>query len=317
MSRFPFEYAKDWHVVSYSDELARSEVKAIRYFGRDLVIFRTEGGQASVLDAYCPHLGAHLGIGGTVAGESIQCPFHHWQYGTDGRCVHVPRAHKIPAKAVVPAWPVIERNGWIAVWYHPDRKDPEFDLPAIKEWGNPAWSERYTKFRWEIRTHPQDIMENTADFEHFMELHGAPQLEERIQKIDGTTLHWGLTYRLTDGPAANGRFLIEGDSWGLGCGPNYIDTGTFKVVAMAGATPIDEERTELRLGFLIPREVKADANLSAAAEAYMQGHTGAIDQDVPIWENKLYRPKPVLSDVDGPIGAYRKWARQFYAEVRQ
>ena len=37
-----------------------------------------------------------------------------------------------------------------------------------------------------------------------------------------------------------------------------------------------------------------------------------IDQDVPIWENKLFRPQPKLCEGDGPIMTYRRWAAQFY-----
>ena len=34
-------------------------------------------------DAYCPHLGAHLGHGGIINGECIECPFHAWRWKTD------------------------------------------------------------------------------------------------------------------------------------------------------------------------------------------------------------------------------------------
>jgi hypothetical protein len=39
-----------------------------------------------------------------------------------------------------------------------------------------------------------------------------------------------------------------------------------------------------------------------------------LEQDIPIWENKIYIKPPILSDGDGPIGKYRKWCQQFYAE---
>lgn len=56
-----------------------------------MVVFRTESGVANVFDAYCPHLGAHLGIGGKVIGDCIECPFHLWSFrSTDGECVKVP-----------------------------------------------------------------------------------------------------------------------------------------------------------------------------------------------------------------------------------
>ena len=35
--------------------------------------------------------------------------------------------------------------------------------------------------------------------------------------------------------------------------------------------------------------------------------------DIPIWENKIYRPSPVLCDGDGSIAEFRSWARQFYS----
>lgn len=59
--------------------------------GENMAVFRTEEGKACVLDAYCPHLGAHLGIGGRVVGDCIECPFHGWQFnGNDGKCTSIP-----------------------------------------------------------------------------------------------------------------------------------------------------------------------------------------------------------------------------------
>ena len=78
--RFPMPIPFGWFFVAYSDELAVGDVKPLHYFGRDLVLFRNESGQAGLLDAYCPHLGAHLGYGGEVQGDSIRCPFHAWAF---------------------------------------------------------------------------------------------------------------------------------------------------------------------------------------------------------------------------------------------
>ena len=55
-----------WFAVAFSKELVDGEVKRVRYFGEELVLFRTRSGRAAVLDAYCPHLGAHLGVGAAV-----------------------------------------------------------------------------------------------------------------------------------------------------------------------------------------------------------------------------------------------------------
>ena len=84
--RFSFPpYPVGWFQVDYSDELEVGEVKPLEYFGRDMVLFRAEDGTAHVLDAFCPHLGAHLGHGGTVDATEdgtscITCPFHGWKF---------------------------------------------------------------------------------------------------------------------------------------------------------------------------------------------------------------------------------------------
>src|SRR3954462_13373607 len=118
MSRFPMpRYPNGWFQVAYSDELEPGAVRPIKYFGRDMVLFRTASGKAAVLDAFCPHLGAHLGHGGKVVGESMQCPFHAWSFDCTGQCTEVPYATKIPPRAKVAPWTVVEKAGLVLVWY--------------------------------------------------------------------------------------------------------------------------------------------------------------------------------------------------------
>jgi len=59
--------------------------------GEELVIFRTQKNKIFILDAYCPHLGANLGIGGKVIDDCVVCPFHQWSFrGSDGTCTNIP-----------------------------------------------------------------------------------------------------------------------------------------------------------------------------------------------------------------------------------
>jgi nitrite reductase/ring-hydroxylating ferredoxin subunit len=89
--RFPFPIPNGWFIVAASDEVAPGDVVPLYYFGRDLVLFRGADGTPFVLDAYCPHLGAHLAAGGQVEDGCIRCPFHGWKFaGETGRCVEVP-----------------------------------------------------------------------------------------------------------------------------------------------------------------------------------------------------------------------------------
>src|SRR5437660_599117 len=64
-SRFPMPpFPSGWFRVATSADVSRGAVKPLRYFGKDLVVSRGEDGKAHVLDAHCPHMGAHLGYGG-------------------------------------------------------------------------------------------------------------------------------------------------------------------------------------------------------------------------------------------------------------
>ena len=60
--------------------------------------FARRSGRLAILDARCSHLHADLG-NGRVVGDTVQCPYHHWRYGGDGRCVHIPASREIPSFA--------------------------------------------------------------------------------------------------------------------------------------------------------------------------------------------------------------------------
>jgi nitrite reductase/ring-hydroxylating ferredoxin subunit len=36
------------------------------------------------MDAYCLHLGGNIGVGGSVVGDEVRCPWHAWQWRQDG-----------------------------------------------------------------------------------------------------------------------------------------------------------------------------------------------------------------------------------------
>lgn len=101
-----------WFQVGWSGELVACEVRPMHYFGRDLVMYRGHGGQVHVLDAHCPHLGAHLGFGGRCQGDDIVCPFHGWRWDGEGNNVEIPYSSRTQRNRIK-VWEVRERNGTI------------------------------------------------------------------------------------------------------------------------------------------------------------------------------------------------------------
>jgi nitrite reductase/ring-hydroxylating ferredoxin subunit len=72
-----------------SQELSKGEVKYVNLHGENMAVFRGDDGIVYSWDAYCAHLGANLGVNGTVVHDRcIQCPFHAWVFdGKTGNCV--------------------------------------------------------------------------------------------------------------------------------------------------------------------------------------------------------------------------------------
>jgi phenylpropionate dioxygenase-like ring-hydroxylating dioxygenase large terminal subunit len=119
--RFPFPVPNGWFIVAEARDLAPGESKAFKVFGTDVVLFRGDDGAPHMVDAYCAHLGAHVGVGGRVEGDCIRCPFHGWRYdGESGVCNEIPYGNldRIPSQARIRAYPCIERNQMIWAWHH-------------------------------------------------------------------------------------------------------------------------------------------------------------------------------------------------------
>jgi len=95
------------------------------FLDRRLAAFRTRSGHIGILDARCQHLGADLAQG-RVVDECLECPFHNWQYATDGQCKKIPQSQTIPAFGRQKSYPVEVRHGLVFMW---NGSRPLYPLP--------------------------------------------------------------------------------------------------------------------------------------------------------------------------------------------
>ncbi|APR75922.1 Vanillate O-demethylase oxygenase subunit protein [Minicystis rosea] len=307
--RFPFSANPvGWYVVAYSDELAKGAVLPISYFGTELVLFRTEDGSPHVLDAHCPHLGAHLGHGGVVEGNVLRCPFHAWCFSGDGDCTSIPHAKKLPVAARLQAWPVCERNGFVLVHYHPEHEAPTSEVPIMPEHGSPEWTP-YARRRWIIRTNIHDMVENAFDAMHFQHLHGLRNLPSPEVSFEGASCRM-FTDTVMDTPAGQVKGALDIRKVGLGFGTARF-TGVIETLVFTTLTPIDDERVDARFSFTVKKLPDAQAT-EAVGNRFIDELSRQVEQDIRIWEHKLYLERPLLTEGDGGITRFRRWARQFY-----
>jgi len=126
---FPPPYPNGWYRVCSAEDIAHGRVHSISALGREMVAFRGEDGEVGVLHAYCPHLGAHLGAGGSVKGNTIECPFHGWSFDTKGKCVHIPYSKMpVPARATTHAYEAREILNMVFVWFDAEGRAPLWEL---------------------------------------------------------------------------------------------------------------------------------------------------------------------------------------------
>ncbi len=302
-----------WFALCYSDELAVGEVKPLRYFERDLVVWRGEDGAPRTLDAYCPHLGAHLGYGGKVSGNLIECPFHSWRMEGDGSVQEIPYSKSIPPKMKKPAceraYPTREANGFVWVWYHPENIEPLYELEIFDEVGHPDWSE-YEKHEWIVYGPMQTIAENGADAAHFQYIHGVADSPNYDITFDGhkrtAEVHakMGTPRGLVDGTIAYG-VVGAGQPW-------TRFTGICETLLVTGVAPIARDITHIRFAFTQLKSDR-DGDNGGVAKAIIRDICKQLDQDKVVWDRQRYVDTPPLCAGDGPINDFRDFFRQFYA----
>ena len=292
------------------------------------MLFRTRSGALAAFDAMCPRLGTSLRERCVVRGERLVCG--DVSLGLDGRGSSASDASPVSTER----WAVHERHGAILCWFGPTRTPAWRIAPVEPAYADIMWS-RPAARRWRIRTHPQEILENTVDVGHFSPVHGYRDIDVTAPfETDGP--HLSMGYVVTREHGLFGRLdRTPFQMWlairasGLGYSRVQVTQPrlALKLRTVVMPTPRDDEHVDVRVTTqvaLFPETRSARTSraahtepallakrAAAAALAELAAHEMGRDfaRDIRIWEHKRYRARPGLVAGDGPIGAYRKWAR--------
>ena len=318
-----YRYATGWHCVGWGDELEVGEVKKLHYFGQDLVAFRGESERAFVLDPHCRHLGGHLGVGGTVKGDCIVCPWHLWHWNGDGSHHLVPysKERHIPHLAIY-SWPLREWCGMLLVWHDRHRRPPHWEPPEVPEHENPGYYPfPPSRMVHRVKVHPQMIIENAADPYHIPPVHHGHAPETTSFGTKGHHLHATIrtvygqgkksTWLTPDGPLAAD---ITYDTYGLGIGFVRFPKNTLESVQITAHTPVDEEYTDYYFMQSSAREPGDEGEEPAGKAAkFLKAQQQLVQQDFPIWENMKYLDEPYfVPEEASDFLELRRWARQLF-----
>jgi nitrite reductase/ring-hydroxylating ferredoxin subunit len=329
-------FATGWYALCASGELPPGRVLARTLCGRELALYRTSGGQAVAVNAACPHLGAHLGHTSTVEGETLRCSFHGFRFDPSGACVATGYGTRPPPKCSLATWPLHEVNGFVLVYFDPAGRPPSWHVPAAPRPREDGWTRTRTRLT-RLPAHVQDLAENSVDVGHLSHVHGYRELEPLGElRTEGPVLRARYAFRHPRGLfgiGKNARAEIDIRAYGLGYSQVEVTMAEvgFRSRQFVLASPVDGEHVDLRIGMCmkpLPRALRARGSIPALVGALparlfdsfvaaiaFQTYCDDVDADVPIWSTRLYLDSPRLAEGDGPIGQYRRWARQFYPEV--
>ncbi|KAM8934360.1 cholesterol 7-desaturase nvd-like [Pelodytes ibericus] len=331
----PPVYPNGWYHVLPSQHLPPQQIRAVSLLGEEIALYRTHDGRVHAVNAYCPHLGANLAVGGRVVGDCIECPFHGWQFrGEDGKCTRIPYAEKVPDFAKIKTWLSCEINGMIFVWYHCDGTEPTWTIPEQEEISSKEWVYRGRTEHF-VNAHIQEIPENAADIAHLSFLHepgilsGTDLRYTKSKTWEFVKHSWEVQWApelppnkhcsqmlLNHGMLLFGKRipLLDLNVVARQVGPGIVFL-TFKHMFLGSGVILHYVTPVEPLLQKVTHIIYYQRNIPAIIPKFMlKAECTQFERDVMIWNNKKYISKPLLVKEDCAIQKHRRWFSQFYSD---
>ena len=274
--RFPFPIPNGWFIVAdVRRDRPRPGARRCTTSVATWCCSAPRPASPGVVDAYCPHLGAHLGVGGQVEGDCMRCPFHGWEFdGDSGACVEIPygERERIPAKAHARAVPH-HRTGRrrSGPGTTSTRASPSTSCPRCPRWTTPAWIRHAAAGVHDLDLVPGDGREQPR----------LRPLPVRARHRGHPRGRGGHRRHLQVGHEEPGRSSRE--TFGLGLG--VLRVKGMLDLRVVGATPIDEDNVPRPLDLHRRRPSRARTSARVLRRAVHQrrhpGHPDLGEQDLP------------------------------------
>lgn len=160
-----------WYVIANRADVGR-ELMDRTLIDTPLVIYRTEAGEAVVLNGRCPH--RHFPLAkSNLEGDVVRCGYHGFAFGPDGQCVDIPSQDHVPKACRVTRYPSVEHGLWLWTWVgDPDKADPAL-LPPLDEIGLEGEGlTGHPLIFHKVACRYQLLNDNLFDLSHLAFLHG-------------------------------------------------------------------------------------------------------------------------------------------------
>lgn len=201
-----------WYAAAWSTEVTR-ELMTKTFLDEPVLLYRKLNGEAVAIGNRCPHRFAPLHMG-RLFGDVVECGYHGLSFDRTGSCVSNPHGDgRIPAAALVKAYPLEEKHGLLWIWMgSPHLADPA----AIPNFDYlDAEGRRTISGHMMTASNYQLIIDNLMDLSHTPYLHAPQQsvdgLVQASHKVsqEGNSVNSERMVKTTTAPASLGRFMDD------------------------------------------------------------------------------------------------------------
>ena len=158
-----------WYIAAWAHELAEKPLGR-RLLGDPVVLFRDSSGAACALVDRCCHRSAPLSLGKVVE-SGLECGYHGLVFDGTGKCVFIPGQEKIPQKACVRSYPIVEKDEFVWIWMgDPAQPDPSkiIDYPYHNDYKK--WPHKHGLYH--VKANFTLLVDNLMDLTHIGYIHG-------------------------------------------------------------------------------------------------------------------------------------------------
>jgi vanillate O-demethylase monooxygenase subunit len=152
-----------WYVAGFAWELADKPL-ARTLLDQNIVLFRTGSGAVAALENRCCHKSLPLSRG-TVENAGVRCGYHGLLFAPSGACLEVPGQERIPVKARVKSYMLVEKDQILWIWMPKEEgAAPIVDAPDYPIHSDPRYTFRGDVFHYDAPC--QLIHDNLLDLSH-------------------------------------------------------------------------------------------------------------------------------------------------------
>ncbi|MCX4232187.1 MULTISPECIES: aromatic ring-hydroxylating oxygenase subunit alpha [Streptomyces] len=330
-----------WFCAVRGADLARPGAFRTVQVGREnVLVTRTRTGELRAFLNICRHRGARLCT--EEAGEvrrTLQCPYHAWTYGLDGKLIAAPNLVRMPdVDRTTYGLVTVALREWLGyAWVCLADEPPSFEETvmgaAVERLGNVAAIEHYgtqnlalgRRVTYDVRANWKLIVENFMECYHCATIH--PELTEVLPEFaDGYAAQYYVGHGAEFGDEVKG-FTVDG-SEGFGRLPEVAEEQDRRYYAITVKPtvfinlvpdhvilhrmfPLAEDRTIVECDWLYaPEVVESGADVSRSVELFHRVNTQdfeACERTQPAMASRAYRAGGVLVPTEHHIGMFHEW----------